>query len=419
MITITITPDETENIQQAIDTCYNRGGGKVVLTPGVYVSGTLQLKDHVTIHLEKGTLLLGSNDITDYPENDSCFIDGIGEKRGRALVIAYNAVDIGISGEGVIDGRGRNFSQKHEAYNIRPFLVRFVNCEKVAVKDVCLRMSAAWCLHIQDSRHVEVENITITNRCNENNDGIDIDGCSDVDIHGCMIDSGDDALCMKSTSNQPCQYIRIRNCRVTSNCSAFKIGTESVGDYKDIEVSDCMFYDVNCCAVKVVPVDGGNVDNLYIHDIEMKNCTGPVFFSTGRRLRKYFTGHRQIPGQIRHVVLERIYAHTVSTEGRILDGKPWGNGKGCVVFSGLPELPIEDVMIRDCTFDMPGGIMELPKDEVPEMGTQYPEFHLFDILPSWGMYLRDVKGMQCENMVMTKRGEDVRPMVKQHNVTGE
>ena len=374
MITITIKPNQTDSIQQAIDTCHSQGGGKVVLTPGVYVSGTLQLKDHVTLHLEKDALLLGSNDIEDYPENDSCFIDGIGEKRGRALVLAYHATDVCISGEGIIDGRGRNFGQKHPAYNIRPFLVRFVNCEKVTVKDVCLRMSAAWCLHIQDSRHVEVEGITIINRCNENNDGIDIDGCSDVDI-----------------------------------------GTESVGDYKDIEVSDCMFYDVNCCAIKVVPVDGGNVDNLYIHDIEMKNCTGPVFFSTGRRLRKYYTGYRQVPGQIRHVVLERIHAHTVSTEGRLLDGKPWGNGKGCVVFSGLPELPIEDVVIRDCTFDMPGGIMELPKGEVPEMGTQYPEFHLFDVLPCWGMYLRDVKDMQCENMVMTKRAEDVRPMVIQED----
>ena len=415
MITIKITPEQTDSIQQAIDTCHSQGGGMVVLTPGIYVSGTLQLKDHVTLHLEKDAMLLGSNDIEDYPENDSCFIDGIGEKRGRALVLAYNATDVGISGEGIIDGRGRNFGQKHLAYNIRPFLVRFVNCEKVTVKNVCLRMSAAWCLHIQDSSHVDVESITSINRCNENNDGIDIDGCSHVNIDGCMIDSGDDALCMKSTSNQPCQHIRIKSCRVTSNCSAFKIGTESVGDYKDIEVSDCMFYDVNCCAIKVVPVDGGNVDNLYIHDIEMKNCTGPVFFSTGRRLRKYFTGYRQVPGQIRHIVLERIHAHTVSTEGRLLDGKPWGNGKGCVVFSGLPELPIEDVVIRDCTFDMPGGIMELPKGEVPEMGTQYPEFHLFDILPCWGMYLRDVKDIQCENMVMTKRAEDVRPMVIQED----
>jgi len=93
-----------------------------------------------------------------------------------------------------------------------------------------------------------------------------------------------------------------------------------------------------------------------------------------------------------------------------LDGKPWGNGKGCVVFSGLPELPIEDIVIRDCNFNMPGGIMEQPKGEVPEMGTQYPEFHLFDILPCWGMYLRDVKNIKCKNTIMTKRAEDARAM---------
>lgn len=413
MKTIKITPENTGNIQQAIDACYTQGGGQVILTSGTYFSGTLQLKDRVTLHLEKGALLLGSNDINDYPENDSCFIDGIGEKRGRALVLAYNAVDVGISGEGIIDGRGREFGHDHPHYTIRPFLVRFVNCERVTVKNVNLRMSAAWCLHIQDCSHVEVEGITIVNRCNENNDGIDIDGSSYVNIQNCMIDSGDDALCMKSTSEQPCQHIRIRNCQVTTNCSAFKIGTESVGDYKDIEVSDCTFYDVKCCAIKAVPVDGGNVDNLYIHDMELKNCTGPIFFSTGERLRKYFTGSRQKPGQIRHVVLERIHAQAVDTEGRILEGKLWGNGKACVVFSGLPELPIEDVVIRDCTFDMPGGIMEQPEGEVPEMGTQYPEFHVFGVLPSWGMYLRRVKHMHMENVVMTKRTEDVRPMVRE------
>lgn len=411
MMHIHITPEESSGIQKAIDFCSQQGGGTVILTPGNYLSGTLFLKDHVTLHLEKGAYLLGSLDFSDYPENESCFIDGINEKRGRALVLAYQAVDVGLSGEGVIDGRGKEFSKDHPHYAERPFLVRFVECTKVNISDITLRMAAAWCLHIHDCSDVTVKGISITNRCNENNDGIDIDGCDHVSISDCMIDSGDDALCLKATSEKSCREIKIQNCQVTTNCSAFKIGTESVGDFSNIEVSNCFFYDVKCCAVKIVPVDGGNVDHLFLHDITMKNCTGPVFFSTGNRLRKYFSGCRNVPGQIHHIRMERLYADTVSAKGRILDGKPWGNGLGGIVFSGLLGLPIEDVSIKDCEFYMPGGQMETPSSSVPEMGTQYPEFHLFDPLPCWGIYLRNVKNMEISKVMLHKKAPDVRKII--------
>ena len=409
--TINITPKQSSKIQQAINTCWENGGGCVVLKPGIYVSGTLFLKSNVTLKLEEGAVLLGSTEIDDYLENDACFIDGIGEKRGRALILAYREENIAVIGKGIIDGRGREFEAGHPHYTIRPFLVRFVQCKNVIVENLSLRMSAAWCLHIQDCSRVTVKGISIVNRCNENNDGIDIDGSDHVVVEQCMIDSGDDALCLKSTSEKCCQHIRIRDCLVTTNCSAFKIGTESVGDYEDIEVSDCMFYDVRCCAIKVVPVDGGNVNNLRIHDIKMKNCTGPIFFSTGTRLRRYFSGYRDKPGKIQNVVLERIDAYVIDAKGRVLDGKLWGNGKACVVFSGLRDIPMENILVKDCNFDMPGGITKIESDEVPELGKQYPEFHLFGTLPFWGVYQRNVQKIKFDNVKLTRRAEDVRPMM--------
>lgn len=406
-----LRPDSQETIQQAIDICYDQGGGQVVLTAGTYISGTIQLKSNVTLILEQGALLLGSNDSKDYPENETCFVDAVGHKRGRAFLYAYQAENIGITGEGMIDGRGGEFPPEHPDHLIRPFLVRLVECRNVMVEGVALRQSAAWCLHIQDSSLVSVKGISIMNRCNGNNDGIDIDGCGQVEIEDCSIDAGDDALCLKSTSRRACQDIRIRNCRVTTNWAAFKIGTESAGDFQNIEVGNCVFYDVKGCGIKVVPVDGGHVEHLYLHDITMLNCTGPVFFSTGERLRTYFGVGREEPGQIRHVVLERIRARTVSAKGGFYRGKPWGNARGCVVFSGLEGKPIEDIVIRDCCFDMPGGVLERPAGEVPLIGKEYPEFHLFDILPCWGMYLRHVRGLRLKGITMTRRNEDVRPMM--------
>lgn len=418
---IKVTPQESGRIQYYIDRCSEAGGGTVVLEAGIYVTGTLCLKDNVTLYLQKKALLLGSSDIEDYPDNGSCFTDAVGHKRGKALICAFQAENIGLEGEGVIDGRGGEFPPEHPNHLIRPFLVRLVECRNVSVKGVGLRQSAAWCLHIQDCSGVRVEAVSIFNRCNGNNDGIDIDGCSDVRVEDCLVDSGDDALCLKATSNRPCRNILIRDCRVTTNWAAFKIGTESVGDFEEIEVDGCTFYDVKGCALKVAAVDGGSVRGMYLHDLELYNCTGPVFFSTGERLRQYFETGRNQPGTIENVRLERIRAYAVSAEGGIYEGKPWGNAGGGIVFSGLKDLPLKSFVMRDCCISMPGGVREGPRGPVPEMGDQYPEFHLFDPLPSWGLYIRHAQDMRFEHNRIEKRADDVRPEVcveDVRNITG-
>ena len=421
MITIRISPADravenmgrawdTERIQEAIDSCFRPGGGTVLRAAGAYVTGTLRLKSHVTLCLARGAWLAGSADIADYPDNESCFTDAVGHRRGRALLYAAGAEDIGLEGEGTIDGRGGEFPPEHPAHMIRPFLIRLVQCRDVRIRGLELRQSAAWCLHLQECGNAVLEELKIFSRCNGNNDGIDIDGCSRARIRNCCLDTGDDAICLKATGTRSCEQISVTGCLVSSGWSAFKIGTESVGDFREIEVADCVFYDVKGCAVKVVPVDGGSVDRLYLHDIRMINCTGPVFFSQGERLRRYFGVGKERPGRISHVSLERIKARAVSAVGGFYQGKPWGNARGCVVFSGLEGLPMEDVSLRDCVFEMPGGVREEVSGKVPEMGGQYPEFHLFDPLPCWGMYLRHVDRVRCDRVRMVCREPDVRPV---------
>ena len=325
------------------------------------------------------------------------------------VTVTQDAEDIGLEGDGIIDGRGGEFPPEHPAHMIRPFLVRLVQCREVRIRGLECRQSPAWCLHLQECSGVLLEEVTVVSRCNGNNDGIDIDGCSMVRIRSCNLDTGDDAICLKTTGKKACEGISVTGCRVTTGWSAFKIGTESVGDFREIEVVDCVFYDVKGCGIKVVPVDGGSVEGLYLHDIRMVNCTGPIFFSQGERLRRYFGQGKEQPGRISRVRLERIRAHAVSAEGGLYQGKPWGNARGCVVFSGLKNLPMEDVRLKDCEFEMPGGVMEEVCGNVPEMGEQYPEFHLFDPLPCWGMYLRHIDGIQWEGVKLVCRETDVRP----------
>lgn len=404
----------TEMIQQAIIECRDSGGGRVIVKPGIYVCGTIHLEEQVVLWLEEGAVLLGSGEIEDYSDNETCFTDAVGHVRGKALIYAYQKNGVGIDGPGMINGRGYLYSEDHPAHKIRPFLVRLVECKDVVIKQTTFCNASAWCIHLQDCETVLIKQVKIHSRCNGNNDGIDMDGCQDVEVTGCVIDSGDDAICLKSTSGRSCGRIQISDCTVTSRWAGFKIGTESVGDFFDITVENCRFFDVEGGAVKILPVDGGNVNHVVIRNVEMISCTGPIFISNGTRLRRYLTVKKEHPGYIRDIRLESITAMVKAAKGGWYQGKVWGNAQGGVVLSGLEEYPICGVTIKKCHFFMPGGMKEKIEKEVPPMGDQYPEFHLFDPLPAWGMYQRDTRDVTVEETEWVAKEKDIRPiMVKE------
>ena len=106
-------------IQKAIDECHKSGGGNVIFPAGIYLSGTIELKDNVTLHLKKDARLLGSTDIEHYRNLDP-FTEGLGIDVGWAFVVAIDAKNIGIEGEGVIDGQGSKLQAEHILKDTRP-----------------------------------------------------------------------------------------------------------------------------------------------------------------------------------------------------------------------------------------------------------------------------------------------------------
>ena len=195
-------------IQKAIDDCSKSGGGKVIFPAGKYLSGTIVLKDNVTLRLLKSAVIVGSTNVEDYQNLDP-FTDGLGTDVGWALVVAVDAKNIGIEGEGAIDGQGSKLKAQHiltdtrpegQRWGRRPFLLRIVRCNGVTVRGVTLYYSAAWTSHYFHSTNITIEKVKIVSRGVAHNDGIDIDGCQHVRIRDCDINSGDDALCFKTTS---------------------------------------------------------------------------------------------------------------------------------------------------------------------------------------------------------------------------
>ena len=171
----------TEPIQKAIDACAVAGGGTVWMSAGTYRSGTLFMKSDVTLHLTPGSTLLGSTNLADYPPTTPAIQSRVNLYCSRSLIYAENLDRIAIEGAGTLDGSGAAFFKKKPVtYLDRPFLLRVINCRDVRVENVRMQNSGCWNQHYLACEGVLVRGIHVWNYVNDNNDGIDIDGCRDV-----------------------------------------------------------------------------------------------------------------------------------------------------------------------------------------------------------------------------------------------
>lgn len=407
-----ITPENmtTKRFQEAVDSAA-KSGTELTVEPGAYVLGTIFLRDNLKLNLKRGAYLFGTAEFDEYSSDVDLFTDAVDNLRGKSLIYAENVTNVKIYGGGVISGRGGIFNQEHPNHLERPFLVRLIGCKNIALDGIELRDSAAWNLHLMDCEDVTVTNVTIKSRVNENNDAIDIDACRRCVISGCSLDTGDDAICLKATVDRPCRDITVKNCVITTNWAAIKIGTESVGDFENITISNCFVYDCNGCGIKIVPVDGGNAKNVTIQNITFLNTTGPIFIANGERLRVYHEGHeRKEPGVIENLLISDIHGDAVNAIGTTYKGEAWGNAKSCIVVSGTETARLKNIVIRNVDMQMAGGEAMAPVGKVPEMGVRYPEFHNFGVLPAWGIYVRHADGFRAENVNLTLKSKDVRPM---------
>lgn len=411
-------------IQKAIDECAAAGGGRVVLGPGSYRCGTLFLRDNVTLHLEAGAGILGSPKLADYPAPETSFVDAVGDIRGRALILAERVKNVGLTGEGVIDGNGGAFHQGTAEHSQRPFLVRVVHAQNVTISGLTLRASAAWTVHLLDCDDALVERVTIDSRVNENNDGIDIDSSRRVTVRHCTIFSDDDAVCLKATRREPCEDIHVHDCELFTECGALKLGTESYGDMRRVKLHDCRIRYAATCAIKVLTSDGAVIEDVDIRNIDADLTTGPIFFRLGARGRTYAEGDAPKPaGKLRRVTIEGLRAKVFQPTApsiqhftkQLLPPEAFSG----ILLTGVPEQPIEDVVVRNCDIRFVGGFQgDASKLTPPEEPAMYPEHFYFGVLPGSGAFLRHVRGVTFENVKMALQHPDVRPLVATDDVEG-
>lgn len=343
-----------------------------------------------------------------------------------------------ITGKGIIDGQGERFrpkevkktlkrlgieEKKHDyshlisknnryvnnkiRYGNRPFLVRMVRVKNCTLQDITLRQPAAWTLHFFQCDAFLVDGVEIHSKANRNNDGIDIDSSTNGIIRNSHINSDDDAVCFKGTSSLPVNNILVENCKISSGWGAIKFGTESMGDFKNITVRNCHIYDNKGGGIKILSVDGANIENVLIEDITMENVEMPIFIRLGERGLVYRDAEQRPVGSIKNVTINNVDVTTRRPEySRI-------NPSSGIFITGTPNHKIEGVQLSNINVDMyGGGTKEDAKKVVPENETMYPEFTKFDgCVPAYGMYARHISGLKTTNVKFNLLSEDARKEV--------
>ncbi len=426
---------DTAAVQRAIDEC-SRAGGEVIFPAGEFACGTLYLKSHVTLRLTPRARLRASEHIRDIANAYQCRYDHESEK-SYCFLFGENLESVRIIGPGTIDGAGR-FYWRGERYlesngRSQPIGLCLKNCRNVVLADLRMEDFGSWATSFQTCSGVACRSVTIFNRFSLNNDGLDFDCCRDVAVHGCIIDSDDDCLCLQNSYDQPCENIMVSDCRLTSRCNPIRIGLLSTADIRNVTVTNCVLRSwFHCSGIAMMNCEGGDMHDMVFSNLVMVDTPRPIWL-VNNRIRCGAFAPDPIPpqGRMRDLSFDNIRVTcSAAWERQLQAGVPAGHrtektplalGFSSILLLGSPEQPIENVTVSNLSATYPGmGTKEQAawREGPDAKELRYPDDprNLPRPLPSYGLYAASVRGMRLENLVFDCVEEDHRPAIVLKNV---
>jgi len=430
--------NNTVVIQKAIDEASAQGGGTVLVPAGKFVTGVINIKSNVELHLDKDAFLLGSPVRADY-----------GDGKASALIVSDHQHHIGITGQGTIDGQGEAllkdiyvrlnagtlqdsewktenpWHQVRPEENNRPKLIEFKNCDDIKIKGVTIKNGLCWVQNYKSCSNLVVDSIKVESVIFWNNDGIDITDCKNARLTNSFFNAADDGICLKSENPQEaCENVYVANCRVRSSASAIKFGTASHGGFKKITIKDIIVYDTYRSAIALESVDGGTLEDINVDNIKATNTGNAIFIRLGQRSQK------APAGKVKGIHISNVTVDVPAGKpdaGYQMEGPKVRDPHNVFPSSivGLPSGRVEDITLENITINYTGDgkkenafINKDTLDRVPERIKNYPEFSMFGELPAWGFYIRHADGIKIKNLVLTSKGSDYRSAFVADDVKG-
>ena len=402
----------TKSINAAITACSQKGGGVVLVPSGLWMTGPIELKSNVNLHLRKAATLLLTPDKSQYALVEGVY-EGKRAARNQSPISGANLENVAITGQGIVDGNGDvwravNKGQLTESQwkekvasggvlkddgnvwypseqfkkastenrsmllsaekplqsfadmkdMLRPNLLVLTSCKKVLLEGVTFQNSAAWCMHPLMCQDLTIRNVTTKNpEYAHNGDGMDIESCKNFLIEGCTLDVGDDAICIKSGKDEegrkrgmPTENGIIRNNTVYNGHGGFVVGSEMSGGARYIFVSNCTFMGTDKgLRFKSVRGRGGVVEHIYAKDIFMKDIAQEAIFFDMYYFVKFATDGQR---DERPVVNEGTPVfQNMKFENIVCNGAKKG-----VFIRGLPEMAVKNITMEHMTLQADKGI---------------------------------------------------------------
>lgn len=409
----------TNSINNAINAANKKGGGVVVIPPGLWLTGPIEIKSNVNLHLQRNATLQFTDDLSQYQLVEGNW-EGLPQMRNQSPISATNAENIAITGFGIIDGNGDAWRMvkkdklsasawknlvasggvvsedgkiwyptaqslagsklknpgvidgtKDAAFYesvkdfLRPNLLVISRSKKILLEGVTFQNSPAWCLHPLMSEDITVRNISVKNPWYaQNGDGIDLESCKNVLIENSVFDVGDDGICIKSGRDaagraraMPTENVVIQNCTVYAAHGGFVIGSEMSGGARNIYVENCTFIGTDIgLRFKTTRGRGGIVENIFIKNIAMKDIIGEAIL-----FDMYYAAQDPIPlaGEKREPPKVQSLPVTEATPQfrnfHISNVTCYGAEKAIFV-RGLPEMNVQNIVLENMILQAKQGL---------------------------------------------------------------
>jgi polygalacturonase len=389
----------TEAFARAMQHLADKGGGRLVVPAGIWLTGPIQFENKTELHVEQGCLVLFTTDFDAYPLVTTAFEGNTAQKK-MAPLWALDKEDVAITGPGAFDAQGeawrpskkgkftadqwkkltsgRGIEHKNVWYPDaredslagkpgepdfrrvlqRPVLLEFTGCKRVLLQDATFSNSPAWNVHPLKCEDVTIDHVTIRNPWYaQNGDGLDLESCNRAIIQNSTFDVGDDAICLKSGKDKegrdwkmPCQNVIITGCTVLHGHGGFVIGSEMSSGVKNVYVNNCLFNGTDTgLRMKSTRGRGGVVENIYINNIHMVNIKEDAFTFDLYYANKPVAGKADADTSSDDDV-PAVTEETPAFRGLYISNIVCQGARRAVYFNGLPEMPISKLELSNSTF---------------------------------------------------------------------
>lgn len=395
---------DTAAIQSAIDAATAKGGGRVVLSDGKFLSGALLMKSGVEFHIDRTATLLASPDIADFPDwPDAKHVvrENIPRTRNTAFIFADEAENIAFTGAGTIDCNGSHhikekqktdwtgwkYDRVHPMTNTLPRVVFLAGCCDVVIRDITMvGQPAGWSYWIHDCDRVQIDGLKIlANVRYPNNDGIHVNCSRDVTVSDCIIETGDDSLVVRANSrslkeNKPCERVVVSNCSLRSWSAGIRIGWTNDGVIRDCSFSNIVMHDTSVGVSFLFPrrrfepgwTDSGReasvVENLTFSNIRMNGiCGRPVLAVLGAAEKGVLVE------SLRDIRFTNVHA----------------TGIELPFLTGRPDCPLRGWTFENCSF------RKVPEETLPDW--KHHGAAAWDRRHGQGFVMRHTEGFKFNN----------------------